>query len=61
MLCGLGKLRDVLVLMKVERCFGVLGELDPDRIGSGIQYGDATLRRNTRQQAEPKRLFKCDC
>lgn len=33
------------ILAKIES-----GELDPERTGSGIQYGDASLRRITRQQ-----------
>lgn len=32
------------------------GELDPERIGSGIQYGDTSLRNL--QGAEPSRTFK---
>lgn len=28
------------------------GELDPERIGSGIQYGDATLRRLNRANSQ---------
>ena len=36
------------------------GELDPERIGSGIQYGDATLRRlNQGQSQRPKPGAEC--
>lgn len=36
------------------------GELDPERIGSGIQYGDATLRRlNQGQSQRPKAGTEC--
>lgn len=36
------------------------GELDPERIGSGIQYGDATLRRlNQGQSQRPKAGAEC--
>ena len=38
----------------------VAGELDPERMGSGIQYGDASLRRLNRQQAQQKRP-DCAC
>ncbi len=30
----------------------ISGEVDPERMGSGIQYGDASLRRLQRQQAQ---------
>lgn len=36
------------------------GELDPERMGSGIQYGDASLRRLNRQQSAPK-SNDCQC
>ncbi len=36
------------------------GELDPERIGSGIQYGDATLRK-IRQQQQTSRNNDCTC
>lgn len=32
------------------------GELDPERIGSGIQYGDTSLKNL--QNSEPTRTFK---
>ncbi|XP_013394287.1 ras-related protein Rab-4B [Lingula anatina] len=41
------------ILTKIES-----GELDPERMGSGIQYGDASLRRLNRQQQSGK---KPDC
>ncbi|CAG0888235.1 unnamed protein product [Darwinula stevensoni] len=36
------------------------GELDPERIGSGIQYGDATLKR-LRQQNNQRKQPDCMC
>ena len=36
------------------------GELDPERIGSGIQYGDATLRRlNRANNQRPRTTAEC--
>ncbi|CAH1262531.1 RAB4A [Branchiostoma lanceolatum] len=43
------------ILTKIES-----GELDPDRMGSGIQYGDASLRRITRQPQQ-QRNPHCTC
>jgi len=43
------------ILTKIES-----GDLDPERIGSGIQYGDASLRRLNRAQAQSKRP-ECSC
>ncbi|XP_003384407.1 PREDICTED: ras-related protein Rab-4B-like [Amphimedon queenslandica] len=38
------------------------GELDPDRVGSGIQYGNATVRRVTQPgQKEGGNKEKCSC
>ncbi|XP_066931322.1 ras-related protein Rab-4B-like [Clytia hemisphaerica] len=34
------------------------GELDPERMGSGIQYGNTSLRKTTQQKPEGE---KCDC
>lgn len=43
------------ILAKIET-----GELDPERIGSGIQYGDATLRRlNRANNQRPKAGAEC--
>lgn len=39
----------------------IVGELDPERIGSGIQYGDASLRRLTRHQQRQSRSLDCSC
>jgi len=36
------------------------GDLDPERMGSGIQYGDAAVRRQNRQTAPQKKQI-CDC
>lgn len=36
------------------------GELDPDRMGSGIQYGDPSLRRSIRPGKQEERQ-KCAC
>lgn len=38
----------------------VSGELDPEQIGSGIQYGDATSRRLNREGNTGKRV-NADC
>lgn len=38
----------------------ILGELDPERMGSGIQYGDA-LRRMHRQEKLQPRVTRSDC
>ncbi|XP_022245484.1 ras-related protein Rab-4B isoform X1 [Limulus polyphemus] len=43
------------ILAKIET-----GELDPERIGSGIQYGDASFRRLNRQQQQQRRP-ECSC
>jgi GTPase SAR1 family protein len=43
------------ILAKIES-----GELDPERIGSGIQYGDTALRRLSRQQRTERRP-DCSC
>ena len=41
----------ILLHTRVNLCVCVCtGELDPDRVGSGIQYGNAQLRRVTPQQ-----------
>ena len=43
------------ILAKIET-----GELDPERVGSGIQYGDAMLRRlNQRQQPRASKPQDC--
>jgi len=42
------------ILCKIES-----GELDPERIGSGIQYGDSTLRRLNKTQT--RRQPECAC
>merc|ERR1712183_874983 len=41
------------ILAKIET-----GELDPERIGSGIQYGESLLRRN--QQNYSRRMPDCN-
>ncbi|KAK2192936.1 hypothetical protein NP493_20g08043, partial [Ridgeia piscesae] len=43
------------ILTKIES-----GELDPERMGSGIQYGDASIRRLNRLQTSQKRP-ECAC
>ena len=42
------------ILAKIET-----GELDPERIGSGIQYGESLLRRN-QQQNYGRRIPDCN-
>ncbi len=38
----------------------VIGELDPDRVGSGIQYGNAQLRKVSQGPQQSKKE-KCSC
>jgi len=44
------------ILGKIES-----GELDPDRMGSGIQYGDAQLKRFHLQKTPSKQISNCRC
>lgn len=44
------------ILAKIET-----GELDPERTGSGIQYGDAALRNIQLKQRNPSRSNPSDC
>lgn len=45
------------ILAKIEA-----GELDPERIGSGIQYGDAALRSiQIKQRTTTRPTDKCGC
>lgn len=44
------------ILAKIEA-----GELDPERIGSGIQYGDAALRTIQVKQRTAPRTSDCGC
>jgi len=44
------------ILSKIET-----GELDPERLGSGIQYGDSALRRLNRQQQAAAQTNKPPC
>lgn len=44
------------ILAKIES-----GELDPERIGSGIQYGEATLRKLNRSQQQRRPGAECSC
>jgi Ras-related protein Rab-4B len=37
----------------------IIGELDPERIGSGIQFGDATLKKIRQQQQTTKNDCAC--
>lgn len=38
------------------------GELDPERMGSGIQYGDAALRQlRSPRRAQPQGTQECGC
>ena len=40
--------------------FAFSGELDPERIGSGIQYGDATMHRLKNSSSQrPKLPAEC--
>ena len=40
-------------------CVSSLGELDPERVGSGIQYGNAQLRKPV--ERTPANPSKCSC
>lgn len=42
------------ILTKIES-----GEMDPERLGSGIQYGNASLRRLNRQHTQPAQPCSC--
>ncbi|TKS69976.1 Ras-related protein [Collichthys lucidus] len=45
------------ILNKIES-----GELDPERMGSGIQYGDAALRQlRSPRRAQPQGTQECGC
>uniref|UniRef100_A0A3Q3GW19 RAB4a, member RAS oncogene family n=1 Tax=Kryptolebias marmoratus TaxID=37003 RepID=A0A3Q3GW19_KRYMA len=45
------------ILNKIES-----GELDPERMGSGIQYGDAALRQlRSPRRAQPQGAQECGC
>lgn len=44
------------ILAKIES-----GEMDPERLGSGIQYGNASLRRLNRQQLNQQQSHHCAC
>ena len=44
------------ILLKIES-----GELDPERMGSGIQYGDASTRRLRLQNLNKSRRTNCNC
>ena len=37
------------------------GELDPERMGSGIQYGDSSLRRLQQREQQRQKKGICDC
>lgn len=39
--------------------FCIQGELDPERMGSGIQYGDGSLRRLQKQKTKPRPDCAC--
>ncbi|ESN93845.1 hypothetical protein HELRODRAFT_186059 [Helobdella robusta] len=44
------------LLTKIET-----GEMDPERLGSGIQYGNASLKRLNRQQVGQPSTQRCSC
>lgn len=49
--------------LMIHSCdLSVLGELDPERMGSGIQYGDAALRQlRSPRRAQPQGTQECGC
>lgn len=57
--CKLYYLRMMTIYMAI--CFS-LGELDPERMGSGIQYGDAALRQlRSPRRAQAQSAQECGC
>ncbi|XP_071445323.1 ras-related protein Rab-4B [Hetaerina americana] len=44
------------ILAKIET-----GELDPERMGCGIKYGDSSLRRLNQQQQQQPNRWQADC
>lgn len=59
-------LTQVLPSLNTSLCllisFLSLGELDPERMGSGIQYGDAALRQlRSPRRAQPQGAQECGC
>lgn len=38
-----------------------VGELSPDRVGSGIQYGDGTIRKLSSNKPEVSNNGNCGC
>src|SRR6218665_27075 len=48
----------VACLSDLMNC-GCSGEMDPERLGSGIQYGNASLRRLNRQHTQPAQPCSC--
>lgn len=48
--------------MKKKLYFVLSGELDPERMGSGIQYGDAALRQlRSPRRAQAQSVQECGC
>lgn len=49
------------VVLNILQIYFIVGELDPDRVGSGIQYGNASVRRVTQQGQTGGGKEKCSC
>lgn len=49
------------VILNILLIYFIAGELDPDRVGSGIQYGNASVRRVTQQGPSGGGKEKCSC
>ena len=45
---------------QVMDMFFIAGELDPERMGSGIQFGDRSLRKHTSERRSQKQS-DCSC
>ena len=56
----IGRILVVRICQLMVPCHLLSGELDPDRMGSGIQYGDPSLRRTIRPGKQDERQ-KCAC
>ena len=53
----------IIMLTQIFRIHSGAGELDPERVGSGIQYGNASVRRISQQGQKEggSGKDKCSC
>ena len=58
------KLKQVHTFIQQEDLYmhkmDTIGELDPERMGSGIQFGDRSLRKHTTER-RPQKQSDCSC